>query len=71
VQALCRLVRFRNSHPAFDGAMTCSGGASSIAMRWARGSDEAVLDADLTTGSAAVTWTENGTRRHAPLAELP
>jgi sucrose phosphorylase len=71
VQALCRLIRFRNSHPAFDGAMTCSGGTSTIAMRWACGSDEAVLDADLATGSAAVTWTENGTRRHAPLAELP
>jgi hypothetical protein len=33
--------------------------------------DEAVLRADLATGTAEVTWTENGTRRDAPLAELP
>jgi len=40
-------------------------------MSWARDDDEAVLRADLATGTAEVTWTENGTRRHAPLAELP
>jgi hypothetical protein len=33
--------------------------------------DEAVRRADLATGTAEVTWTENGTRRRAPLAELP
>ena len=25
VHALCRLIRFRNTHPAFDGGLTCSG----------------------------------------------
>jgi hypothetical protein len=40
-------------------------------MSWARDDDEAVLRADLATGTAEVTWTENGTRRRAPLAELP
>ena len=40
-------------------------------MSWARDDDEAVLRADLATGTAEVTWTKNGTRRHAPLAELP
>ena len=71
VQALCRLIRFRNTHPAFDGSLTCSGGASSIVMSRACDGDEAVLDADLSTGSAEVTWTQDGTRRHAPLASLP
>ena len=71
VQALCRLIRFRNTHPAFRGTLTLSGGASSIVMTWARGEDEAVLDADLPAGAARVTWTEDGIRRHAPLASLP
>ena len=71
VRALCRLIRFRNEHPAFEGSMTCSGEGPGIVMSWARDDDEAVLRADLATGTAEVTWTENGTRRHAPLAGLP
>jgi len=71
VQALCRLIRFRNSHPAFAGDPTWSGNSSTITMRWARGGDEAVLDADLATGSAEVTWTADGSRCRAPLAGLP
>jgi sucrose phosphorylase len=71
VQALRRLIRFRNEHPAFGGSMTCSGRGHGIVMSWAHDDDEAVLRADLATGSAEVTWTENGTRRNAPLAQLP
>jgi sucrose phosphorylase len=71
VQALGRLIRFRNTHPAFLGTLTFSGGASRIVMTWTRGGDEAVLDADLAAGTAEVTWTEDGIRRHAPLASLP
>ena len=71
VQALGRLIRFRNAHPASEGDMTSSGSASRIIMSWALDSHEAVLDADLATGSAEVTWTENGARRQAPLASLP
>ena len=71
VQALGRLIRFRNSHSAFAGDPTWSGSSSTITMRWARGRDEAVLDADLATGSAEVTWTADGSRCRAPLAGLP
>ena len=71
MQALTRLIRFRNTHPAFDGDMTCSGGPSNITMKWTRGHDEAVLDADLATGRAEVTWTADGTRHRASLASLP
>ncbi|MBV9204626.1 MAG: sucrose phosphorylase [Actinobacteria bacterium] len=71
VQALCRLIRFRNTHPAFRGSLTFSGGASKIVMTWTHSGDEAVLDADLADGTAEVTWTENGTRRRAPLGSLP
>jgi len=71
VQALTRLIRFRNTHPAFDGDMTCFAGPASITMKWAHGHDEAILDADLATGRAQVTWTADGTRRRARLASLP
>jgi sucrose phosphorylase len=71
VRALGRLIGFRNTHPAFEGSLTCSGNAASIEMSWARDGDEAVLRANLADGSAEVTWTENGTRRSAPLAALP
>ena len=71
VQALCRLIRFRNTHPAFDGNLTFSGTASRIVMSRAYDGEEAVLHADLATGSAQVTWTQDGARHHAPLASLP
>ena len=71
VEALCRLIRFRNAHPAFNGSMTSSGSASRIVMSWSYAGHEAVLDADLAAGSADVTWTDNGARRQAPLASLP
>jgi sucrose phosphorylase len=71
VRALARLIRFRNTHPAFEGGLTCSGNAASIEMSWARDSDEAALRANLADGSAEVSWTQNGTRRSAPLSALP
>jgi sucrose phosphorylase len=71
VRALGRLIGFRNTHPAFEGSMSCSGTAPNIEMSWARDGDEAVLRANLADSSAEVTWTENGTRRSAPLAALP
>ena len=71
VQALTRLIRFRNTHPAFDGDLTCSGDASRIVMTRACAGHEAMLEADLATGSARVTWTEDGARRQASLASLP
>jgi hypothetical protein len=33
--------------------------------------EEAIPRAGPATGTAEVTWTENGARRHAPPAELP
>ncbi len=72
VQALCRLIRFRNTHPAFGGTLTFSSdGAAKIVMTWSRGDEKAVLDADLSTGAAHVTWTDHGTPRQSPLASLP
>ncbi|MGL4743570.1 MAG: sucrose phosphorylase [Dermatophilaceae bacterium] len=71
VDALCRLIRFRNGHPAFDGSMTAEGGGSTLRMTFTHGADSATLDADLTTGAATVTWTDAGGTRTTPLADLP
>ncbi len=72
VQALVRLIRFRNAHPAFDGAYTVFGGGSRITATWTAGNQVAELDADVATGSATVTWTAaDGARSTAPLSALP
>ena len=71
VQALLRLIRFRNSHPAFEGAFSAAGGGPHLTMAWTHHNDQVTLDATLDTPSATLTWTEAGTRRTAPLHELP
>ena len=71
VQALFRLIRFRNTHPAFDGAFAVSGGGSTLTATWTAGADTATLEADLTAGTAMVRWSEDGTARSATLAHLP
>jgi len=70
VQALMRLIRFRNTHPAFDGTFTVTGGGTSLVATWTAGDEFAALDADLGTGEATVRWTSGGARRSAPLAAL-
>ncbi|MGL5809627.1 MAG: sucrose phosphorylase [Nocardioides sp.] len=71
VQSLCRLIRFRNTHPAFDGEFSSAGGDDRLVMVWAAGDDRAELEVDLTTRRATVRWTHQGTTREAPLADLP
>lgn len=71
VQALTRLIRFRNTHPAFDGEASCSGEGSHLVMTWRAGADLAELDADLARGAAVVRWTVDGDTREAPLPDLP
>lgn len=71
VRALFRLIRFRNSHPAFDGAFVAIGCQKRITLTWTAGEDVARLDANLATGEAEVTWTAGGRRLTARLAELP
>jgi sucrose phosphorylase len=72
VQALTRLIRFRNTHPAFDGEFTASGGGSRITATWTAGNQVASLDADVSAGSATVTWTApDGSRSAAALESLP
>ncbi|MEZ5095817.1 MAG: hypothetical protein R2731_06695 [Nocardioides sp.] len=71
VQALLRLIRFRNTHPAFDGQLAVDGGGDRLRMAWTAGEERAVLGVDLRTAVAQVTWTDGGATRMAEVAELP
>ena len=54
VKGLIELIRLRNSHPAFNGVFTLSGGSSSINMMWTQQEDRIELTIDLTQQSAAI-----------------
>ncbi len=71
VQALLRLIRFRNAHPAFGGDCHLEGGGSALTMTWTSGEDLARLEADVAAGHGTVTWTAGGRQHSVPLAELP
>ncbi len=71
VRALFRLIRFRNSHPAFDGELVAIGCQKRITLTWTAGEDIARLDANLATGEADVTWSAGGERVTASVADLP
>ncbi|HEX9065575.1 MAG TPA: sucrose phosphorylase [Streptosporangiaceae bacterium] len=71
VQALARLIRFRNTHPAFDGTFSCSGGGSELGLRWVNGEHEATLTADLTAGTGSVTFSRNSRPSQCRLSDLP
>ncbi len=71
VQALARLIRFRNTHPAFDGQVEYFGGGSQLVMTWRHGDQLAQLDADLAASTALVRWTANGHTHETTLADLP
>lgn len=58
VKKLLALLRFRNSHPAFDGAVSVSGGENgALCLRWENGAHTAQLDADLANKRFTVTYT--------------
>jgi len=72
VAALCRLIRFRNAHPAFSGEVSLGGDGSQLVLLWRHGSESARLDADLAARTATLTWTEDGALHSVPtLWECP
>ncbi|MEP6798655.1 MAG: sucrose phosphorylase [Lapillicoccus sp.] len=71
VQALARLIRFRNTHPAFDGVVEYGGGGSHLVMTWRFGDELAELETDLTSSATLVRWTADGHTRETALADLP
>ena len=64
VQALARLIRFRNTHPAFRGAFSCLDAADgALTLRWRNGPQEAQVTAELPSGSYALGYTTDGSQR--------
>lgn len=65
VKKLCRLMRFRNEYPVFDGQMTlpeCED--SRLLVEWKDGPYRALLDADLTNDSFVIRYLdETGTEK--------
>jgi sucrose phosphorylase len=56
VQSLFELIRFRNSHPAFDGTFSLpSTGESKIMLRWDNGDAWAMLDVNFASGSYQIS----------------
>lgn len=72
VRHLIRLIRFRNSHPAFNGEFDVgTGPAREIRMRWSTGSDFAETVIDLERAIFTLTWTTpQGTRSASTWDEL-
>jgi sucrose phosphorylase len=73
VQSLLRLIRFRNSHPAFDGEFSLPDTpAGVLRMRWQAGDAQVDLDTRLTEASYRLTFT-TGTGPHTvtDVADLP
>jgi sucrose phosphorylase len=57
VSGLLSLIRFRNTHPAFDGEFTVTGVGSHLVMTWTAGEHRATLTADLATSEARIEAT--------------
>lgn len=61
VQSLFDLIRFRNRHPAFDGAFSMPETVDSrIALRWEKGSAWAMLEVDFADGAYSITTSPVG-----------
>jgi sucrose phosphorylase len=71
VRALLRLIRFRNSHPAFEGTCVVTGGGPRLTITWTHQDERVVLDAALDTAFATLTWTGERGPRTAALSRLP
>ena len=72
VQSLMRLIRFRNSHPAFGGEFSSSGEPSTLTLAWRLDDDQAVLWADLAAGTYSLTYSCDGeTRSTGDVGDLP
>lgn len=60
VKALCRLIRFRNTHAAFDGDFRIleSASDSAIRLRWSAGEDWTELDADFLERTFQISYSQ-------------
>jgi sucrose phosphorylase len=72
VQALLRLIRFRNSHPAFGGDFSAFGEGQAFELAWQLGEERSVLSLDLSSDTYTLAWTADGTQQVVShVAELP
>jgi sucrose phosphorylase len=56
VQSLFKLIRFRNSHPAFNGSFSMPESPDSrITLRWENGDDWAMLEVDFASSSYSIS----------------
>jgi sucrose phosphorylase len=62
VKGLCRLIRFRNTHPAFNGEFRIldSPTDSALQLRWSAGQAWAELDVDFQARTFCVSYSEGG-----------
>jgi sucrose phosphorylase len=70
VQALIGLIRFRNSHPAFDGVFEIGASGAHLQAAWINGNQAARLVARLDTGEGLLQWTTPAGDRQAGLSDL-
>jgi sucrose phosphorylase len=60
-QRVLEVMKFRNTHPAFDGRFELHySNSSSICLKWINGDDFAHLFVDLNYNSATITYTQDG-----------
>lgn len=59
VQRVQALIRLRNTHPAFTGALTVRAQGDTIRMRWELGASRCELEADVRLGSCRVRATDD------------
>ena len=68
VQQLCRLIRLRNSHAAFQGSFSLGDtDASSLCLRWTNGAEQAALQVDFANDSFRLQASAGGTLRDIDL----
>ena len=71
VRALFGLIRFRNTHPAFNGVFSCEQCSSSkLELSWTLGEEHATLSVDFSGASAEIRYTEAGTVRSKRMDEF-
>lgn len=70
VQALFQLIRFRNSHPAFDGTFGITASGAHLQAGWTNGDQTALLHAHLDSGEGLLRWTTPGGYHEAALTDL-
>jgi len=70
VQALFGLIRFRNTHPAFDGVFDIRASGGHLQAAWTNGDQVARLIARLDSGEGLLQWTTRTGDRQAALTDL-